>query len=125
MSQTMESRTIKKCTGQLVTALKQDIKESSHYLFKEGFISEDLYEEVLNPKSMMSDADKATKLMLQIRNCVDLESSKYHKLVNHWRQDKGLHDGIVQILDSEYFGIRKLLTHGQSGSYVYLASKCR
>ena len=107
-----EYDTIRKCTSQLVTALKQDLTEISHYLFKERFISNALYGEVLETKTPMSDADKANKLMLQILDCVKLNSSKYYKLLNHWRQDKS-YDDIVQILDSEYFGIP---SHEQSGT---------
>ena len=110
-----EYDTISKCTSQLVTALGRDIAKISHYLFKERFISDELFGEVLEPKSLMSDADKANKLMLQILNCVKLDSSKYYKLLNHWRQDKS-YDDIVQILDSEYFGIP---SHEQSGMCVY------
>lgn len=114
----LEYNVLNNCAGQLATALKSHIKEMAYYLYREGFIGDELHQTVLDPGSMWSTAQKADQLGMQIRNCVKLSRSKYHKLVNYLRQNSSQHDDIVHILDSEYFGIRKLPSSrlpGQTG----------
>ena len=106
------------CAEKLESAIRLDINEIIHYLYREGFISKTVYEEVLELKSPYSDADKATKLVLQIRGSVELDSSKYFKLVNHFRQNSKRFSGIVATLDSEYFGI-PFSQHGPQGKKFY------
>ena len=115
-----EYKTLNNCIEQLDFGLKSDITGITHFLYREGFIAEDLYEKILDPTSAFSEADKATKLVFKIRDSVKLDSSKYYMLVNHFRQNKHL-DGIVQILDSEYFGIGKLASSEGLQGMIYFA----
>lgn len=103
----LEYKTLNNCIEQLESSLKLDIAGITHFLYREGFIAEGLYEKILDPNYAFSEADKATQLVFKIRDSVKLDSSKYHKLINHFRQNRHL-DGIVQVLDGEYFGIGKL-----------------
>ena len=102
-----EYKTLSNCIEQLEIGLKLDIPGITHFLYREGFVAEGLYKEILDPASAFSEADKATKLVFKIRDSVRLNSSNYFKLVNHFRLNKHL-NGIVQILDSEYLRIGKL-----------------
>ncbi len=113
----LEFDTLSNCAYRLETAIKSHIKEMAHYLYANGFISYDCQDEVLDPKSRYSEAERATMMVSKIRDSVKLDPSKYYKLLNHLRQDERQNYAIVEILDSEYFGIRKLppSTRGSRG----------
>ena len=102
----LEYTTLGKCVTQLESALRSDYDEFARYFFGEGFIAEELYEEVLDPKSPFSNAEKTTKLVLQLMRKVKLDPKSYYKFINHLRQDERRYRDIVDIL----FGIRKLLS---------------
>ena len=96
-----EYKTLNNCIEQLELGLKSDITKIAYFLHREGFIADGLLEDVLRPA--LSEAYKANKLVFKIRDSVKLDSSKYHKLINHFRQCRHF-NGIVQILDREFFG---------------------
>ena len=110
-----EYETLSNCAEKLESAIKFDIKDITHFLYREGFISKTVQEEVLEPKSTYSDAEKATTLVIRITGSVELDSRKYFKLVNHFRQNEKYFSGILTTLDSEYFGIQKIPHMPQSG----------
>ena len=62
--------------------------------------------------------------MLQLMRMVQLEPSNYYKVINHLRQDKRMYSDIVAVLDTEYFGTKKLpvstLPAGQTGNADYM-----
>ncbi len=67
-------------TSKLETALRSD-RDITHYLFKEGFISETVHDDVLDPRSMPSAADKAGMLVAGIRKKVKDNFEHYNKLM--------------------------------------------
>ena len=67
-----ELRTLKACTPQLETALKGLESGLVHFLNQEGFITDHVVDEVLNPLSMLTEADKACELLKLAR----IESSR-------------------------------------------------
>lgn len=104
----VEYTTLEKCTSQLKSALKSDIKEIAKFLFQEGFITIKFYEEVLEPNSTSSvDADK---LLLQVMRRVKLDPTVYYKFVNFLRLNQKKYDDLMDLVDAEYFGIKKLPT---------------
>ena len=109
----LEYTTLEKCNDQLKTSLGSDFTKLASYIFGEGFINEELYEEVVEPRSINSGDDRANKLMLQIMSQVELEPSNYYKLINHLRHDKKKYTDIINLLDVTYFG----LPCHQSGRY--------
>ena len=121
----LEYATLGKCVTQLESALGFYFKEITIYLFGEGFIADELYMEFLEPQSTYSSAEKATKLVLQIMSRVSLEPVNYYKLINYLRLDKRKYGDIVEVLDAEYFGIRKVsasrVSHGQQGMLWFKA----
>lgn len=67
-----------------------------------------------------SGTEKATKLLLQVMRKVKLEPSNYYKIINYLRQDKRKYGDTVDILDSEYFGIRDFPESKlPQGSYMF------
>lgn len=112
----LEHTTLGKCVSKLQLALQSDINGIVSYLFSEGFLTDDLFEEILNPRSFLTDANKATKLVTVVMRRVKLEPSNYYNFVNYLRQDKRKYKDIVNILDAEYFGIR--LTPEQTGMLI-------
>lgn len=102
----LEYITLQKCISQLESALKSDINNFARYLFDMEFITDKIYEEVLEPRRSYTQADQAAKLMQHVKRKVENEPSNYYKLINHLRQIKEKYTDIVAVLDAEYFGIR-------------------
>ena len=97
-----EFRTVVSCTEQLETALRSIDRDIVHVLHREGFITQEVCDDVLNPRSMLNDHQKAGALVTGIRNKVELSAQNYHTLVNHLRQSGKQYGSIVDILDREY-----------------------
>ncbi len=93
--------TLVNCTAKLVIALCSD-DEILHYLNSKGFIKPKIYKEINNPKSMLSEDEKAGLLVTGIKNKVELNPKNYHKFVDHLRQNMILYGDILEILDAEY-----------------------
>ena len=100
-AESKEYITIVNCTAKLVIALRSDAS-ILHYLDREGFIKPNIYEDVNNPKSLLSASEKAGLLVTGIKDKVELNPKKYHKFVDHLRQNMRMYDDIVEILDNEY-----------------------
>ena len=102
MSESPELRTIKTCTPQLETALKGVDRELIHFLHGEGFFHDDVRDKILNPVTLLTEAQKAGELVRWITNRVWQDSQSYHTLVN-WLKLHGNHyRPIVTILRDEF-----------------------
>ena len=101
MEESKEYSTIVKCRRKLEIALESD-RDIAQFLFQQGFITQERYDEIINPKSILTDADKASMLVTAIRNRVELNPRNYHKVVNHLRQNTIRYGDIVEILDQQY-----------------------
>ena len=97
----LEYSAVLKCASQLETALRSD-RDITHYLFKEGFISEGVYEDVLDPRSTLSAADKAGLLVTGIRQKVKINSQYYSKLMRYFSENKDKYVDIIQTLKDSY-----------------------
>ncbi len=89
------------CTKQLETALLRSDRNIVHFLYREGFVTQEVHDEVLNPR-LLNDHQKAGELVTGIRNKVELSAQDYHTLLNHLRQSGKHYGSIVNILDEEY-----------------------
>ena len=96
-----EYKTILQCTKEVEIALESD-KDILNFLDREGFIKPSIYEDVSNPKSLLSASEKAGLLVTGIKNKVRLNPKNYHKLMRHFHQDRRLYGDIADILDEEY-----------------------
>ena len=99
-----ESITLLKCTAKLIIALSSD-DEILHFLDRERFIKPKIYKDVNNPKSLLSDDDKAGLLVTGIKDKVKLNPKNYHKLMRYFRGDSGMYGDIADILEEEYLRI--------------------
>ena len=100
MAESKEFETVLCCSLKLETALKDD-RDVVYYLNKEGFITSDLCDQILNGASWTA-AEKAGRLVAKIRDKIKLESQKYHKLMDYFRQNTRQYGSIVDTLNTEY-----------------------
>ena len=98
MTESKEYSTIVKCRRKLEISLECD-RDIALFLLQQG---QERYDEVINPKSLLTDADKASMLVTAIRNRVELDPHNYHKVVDHLRQNIIRYGDIVEILDQQY-----------------------
>ncbi len=112
-----EYRTIIHCTEELETALLSD-RAILLFLKGEGFIEPNVYDDVTNPKSLLSASEKAGLLVTGIKNKVDLNPKNYHKLMRHFHQDRRMYGDIADIMDKEYLKQGGKFTLSQSYFYV-------
>ena len=101
-SESVEFKTVVSCAGKLEIALRSTDRDIVHFLHQEGFITQEMQDDILCPRSMLSNHQKAGELVTAIRNEVQLSAQKYHTLVNHLRQNGKQYGSIVNILDEEY-----------------------
>ena len=90
------------CTQPLETALRAFDRDIVHFLHREGFITQEVHDDVLSPRSMLNGHQKAGELVTGIRNRVELSAQHYHTLVDHLRQSGKQYESLVGILDREY-----------------------
>ena len=103
MAESKEYAIITKCSWKLEIALKSD-RDIVLFLLQQGFITQEHYDEVSNPKSNLTEAEKVSMLVTAIRNRVELNPRNYYKMVDHLRQNRIRYGDIVEILDQEYHG---------------------
>ena len=92
------------CTESLEIAIRSTDSNIVHFLHREGFITLEEHDDILNPKSMLNEHQKARALVTGIRNKVQLSPQGYHTLLKylHVRKRKKYYESIVKILDEEY-----------------------
>ena len=101
MTSSEEYLTMVTCASQLATALHSD-RNIPHHLHAKGFITKDIYDDVINPRCMLSESGKACELVSGIRRTVERSPTQYHKLVSYLRENGDRYNDIVKILDEEY-----------------------
>ena len=73
-----------------------------------------LFQEVLDPKSCYSEAEKSERIVEEVIRRVALDPSYYFKIINFLRQNKD-YGSVVEQLDTEYFGIKLPASHTETG----------
>ena len=101
MSTSPELQTIESCTPQLEIFFRNSDRDLVHFLCQKGYFGKEVSNDVLN-HSMLTDIQKAGRLVQAIRDAVALDKQKYHFLVQHFRTIRPFTDGIVQKLTEEY-----------------------
>lgn len=110
MSDSIELITVKECTPQLETALRGIDTEVVHFLYHEGFITDNVRDKVLNPASCLSEADKASELVKWIRNRVQQDRESYHIFLRRLKESGKLYQPIAGKMEAEYERKRKAST---------------
>ena len=114
MEDSVEFKTVKKCTVWLETALKGLDRNMVDFLYQNGFITDDVCDQVLNRVTLLSSADKAHELVKWIKNRVKQDKGSYFVLVGGLTQVGVLYQPIVNILTEEY------QRQQQTGECVYM-----
>ena len=115
MESSLEYRAITNCARYLEIALQSD-RDIVHFLNLEGFITQEVCDDVLNPRPRLTERQNAGQLVTGIRNAVLLSPRHYSTLLSYFRADRARYGGIVDILDREYH------KQQQSGVYYYIAA---
>lgn len=71
------------------------------FLCDENFITEEVQDDILNPRSMLSEHQKAGVIVTAIRNRISLSPQYYHILTEYLHQ-RTFYECIANILDQEY-----------------------
>ena len=102
MAESKEFLTVKHCSSALNTALRSIDADTVFFLNNEGFISNSLCDQVLDPTTILSKEQKAILLVTSIRNRIEVSAQEYHKLVGHLSQNRRQYGSIVDTLNTEY-----------------------
>ena len=113
MAESKEYSTILNCNRKLEIALKSD-RDIALFLLQQGFITQERYDEINNPKSNLTDDAKASMLVTAIRDRVELNPRNYHKVVDHLRQNMIRYGDIIEILDQQYHQTTTISNPGMS-----------
>ena len=102
MAESKEFLTVKHCSSALNTALRSIDADTVFFLNNEGFISNSMCNQVLNPTAILSKEQKAILLVTSIRDRIEGSAQEYHKLVGHLSQNRRQYGSIVDNLNIEY-----------------------
>ena len=103
MADSLELRTVKKCSPELVTALKGLDSKLVHFLREEGFITDGIHEKVTNVASLLSKAEKASELVGCIEDRIEQDSGSYHIFLDWLKKGPGkYYEPIVKKLEAEF-----------------------
>ena len=116
MEDSVEFRTVKMCTVPLKKALKGLDGNMVDVLYQHDFITDDVYDQVLNHVTLMSAADKAHELVKSIENRVKQDRRSYFMLVCSLTHGGVLYQPIFNKLTEEYQ--RQLCTYVCSYNYT-------
>lgn len=96
-----EYTTLVQCTPKLEAQLQND-RDILHALYKVKLIGEEAYNDALNPRSMLSNAQKAGAVVRDIKRTVFINNKKYDNLLQAFNQKPEIYGGIVEILNKQY-----------------------
>ena len=102
MSDSPEQNTLRKCIPELETALKGCRRELVHFLENADFISTSEHDEILNPRTTLTEAERAGELVKWIRNRVKQDRTSFQTLLEYFKQGGKLYQSILVILETEY-----------------------
>ena len=119
LSSSVELKALKACTTQLETALKRQERDLLHFLNLEGFISDEVHDDVLNPLSIFNEVQKAGKLVRGIKWRVKQDRGSYHKLVAKLKEFGKVYEPLLRALEAEHS--RQI---GSQGAYVTFDIHC-
>ena len=102
MEDSVEFKTVKKCIVPLETALKGLDRNMVDFLYQNGFITDDVYDQVRSARTLLSPADKVYELVKGIKNRVKQDKESYLVLVNWLTEGGAMYQPIVNTLTEEY-----------------------
>ena len=102
MEDSVEFKTVRRCTVALETALKGLDRNMVDFLYQNGFTTDDVCDQVLNRVTLLSAADKAHEVVKGIKNRVKQDKRSYFVLVGGLTQGGVPYQPIVTTLAEEY-----------------------
>ena len=108
MVDSLELKTLEKCTSQLEKALIVLDRELVHFLKEECFIPGDVRDDVLEARSMLARGQKAGELVKWIKHRVEQDPESYYVLVDRLKKEDKLYKPILKTLDEEHRGITNI-----------------
>lgn len=102
MNDSIELNILKKYTTKLETALRSVESNLVHFLHREGFLPDSIPDEILKPKSLWTDDQKAGELVKWIKHRVKQHPPSYHKLVAELKECGEHYHPIQKLLEDEY-----------------------
>ena len=69
-----------------------------HFLRDEGFVTDNVHDDILTPRSTLTEAERAGELVKWIKNRVKQDPRSFHLLLNYFRQRGALYKPIVSEL---------------------------
>ena len=102
----MEYTTLVECADKCEIALSGD-KAITHFLLVNGIITDEIFDSVNDPKSMLTSRDKSRILVNDIKKMVCLNPQNYHKLIRYFRENKLQYVDILAIFDEKFTSMRE------------------
>ncbi len=99
-----EYKTIVRCASQFATALHSN-GDIPHHLHVDGFLTKEIYDNVIDPKSRLSASEKACEVVSGIRRRVDQSPTDFHKLIGYLRENESRYRDILKLLEETYSAI--------------------
>ncbi len=99
-----EYKTLVRCASQFASALHSD-RDIPHYLHANDFLTEDIYDDVISPRCMLTPSDKACELVSGIRRRVKQSPTDFHKLIGYLRENGSRYRDILKLLEETYSAI--------------------
>ena len=81
--------------------MKSD-SDLAHHLNKEGYLKDDDYDDVINPKTNAMRKEKASILVAGIKNKVEQNPQRYHEFLKHLRLSPRKYGDVVDVLDKHF-----------------------
>ena len=83
----LEVEAIENLRDELETLMKDPERKMVHFLERQGYIRKNLSDDVLNPRSLLTKADKAGKLVDAIVEAVGRDKSLFQTLVDKFEEE--------------------------------------
>jgi len=101
MGDNIEYQVLLHLTSQLELEFEGDI-DLAHFLNREGYIKDNDYSDVINPKSLLSRNNKSSILVSGIKHKVASYPERYYGLIDHLRSNSRKYGDIVNLLDVKF-----------------------
>jgi hypothetical protein len=81
-------------------------KDLIHFQRDNGFITDEVHDEILNPQSMWTEAQKAREMAKWITKRVKLDPESFHTLLSHFKHSGVRYLPIAKTLEDEYKSLK-------------------
>ena len=99
MSVSIELKVVKQCTSELEGAGLERDRALIHFLNGEGFMLDSEQEDILDPRPLLREDQKAGEIVKWIKHRVKQDPCSYYKLVSHLSACEKFYQPIVKKLE--------------------------